>query len=180
MSLSVLFRSCLLCLAGLASAAVAAPSVYNPRETFAPLDFYPPPNAYRASDGTPGPAFWQNRADYTIHAALDPANHSISGTVQIRYTNNSPGALDVIWLLLEQNLYKPESRGNLSLGGRQGVLSEVPLGITQGMTLDDVRVTMNGRAVTVQPIISDTRGQVRLPAPLPTGGKAVIDIRYHY
>jgi len=184
MSLRVLFRSFLLCLAGLACIAAApAPTsagTYNPRETFAPLDFYPPPNAYRAADGTPGPAFWQNRADYTIRAALDPATHAISGTVQIRYTNNSPGAFDVIWLLLEQNLYEPESRGNLSLGGRPGVLSEIPLGITQGMFLDDVRVTMDGRTVAVQPIVSDTRGQIRLPALLPTGGKAVIDIRYHY
>ena len=180
MSLRVLFRSCLLCVVALGCAAAATAGTYNPRETFAPLDFYPPPNAYRAADGTPGPAFWQNRADYTIKAALDPATHSVSGTVQIRYTNNSPGPLDVIWLLLEQNLYKPESRGNLSLGGRPGVLSEVPLGITQGMILDDVRVTMGGRTVAVQPIISDTRGLIRLPAALPTGGKAVVDIRYHY
>jgi Peptidase family M1 domain len=182
MSHRVLFRTFLLCLAGLAcvAAAPAPASSYNPRETFAPLDFYPPPNAYRAADGTPGPAFWQNRADYTIHAALKPATHSISGTVQIRYTNNSPGPLDVIWLLLEQNLYKPESRGNLSLGGRPGVLSEIPLGITDGIILDDVRVTMGGRSFAVQPIISDTRGQIRLPAPLPTGGKAMLDIRYHY
>ena len=186
MSLCVLFRTFLLCVAGLACAAAApAPAPtrtgsYNPRETFAPLDFYPPPTAYRAADGTPGPSFWQNRADYTIHAALDPATHAISGTVQIRYTNNSPGPLNVIWLLLEQNLYKPESRGNLSLGGRPGVLSEVPLGLTQGMILDDVRVTIGGRTVAVQPIISDTRGQIRLPAPLPTGGNAVVDVRYHY
>ncbi len=181
MRLRDLARFCVILLMGLASAAAAAPaSRYNPRETFAPLDLYPPPNAYRSADGTPGPAYWQNRADYTINAALDPATHAISGTVQIRYTNNSPGPLDTIWLLLEQNLYKPESRGNLSLGGRPGVLSEVPLGFTSGMNLDDVRVTVGGRTVAVQPIISDTRGELRLPEALPHGGQAVIDIRYHY
>jgi hypothetical protein len=163
-----------------AAAPRSASSRYNPRETFAPLDFYPPPNIYRSADGTPGPAYWQNRADYTIRARLDPAAHSISGTVQIRYTNNSPGPLDVLWLLVEQNLYKPESRGNLSLGGRPGSLSEVPQGFTQGMVFDDVRVTLGGRTATVQPLVSDTRAQLRLPAPLAPGGKAVIDIRYHY
>jgi hypothetical protein len=160
--------------------ASANPSRYEPRETFAPLDFYPPPNRYRSADGTPGPAFWQNRADYTIRAALDPAAHAISGTVQIRYTNNSPDKLDVLWLLVEQNLYKRESRGNLSLGGRPGSLSEVPQGFTEGMIFDDVRVTVGKRTATVQPLISDTRAQLRLPAPLSTGGKAVVDIRYHY
>jgi hypothetical protein len=161
-------------------ATTAAAGTYNPRETFAPLDFTPPVNAYRAADGTPGPAYWQNRADYTIDARLDPATHAISGTVRIRYTNNSPGTLDVLWLLLEQNLYKPDSRGNLSLGGRPGALSEVPGGFTGGMNLDDVRVTVGGNTVAVQPIVSDTRAQLRLPAPLATGGTAVVDIRYHY
>ncbi|HEY4070582.1 MAG TPA: M1 family metallopeptidase [Sphingomicrobium sp.] len=169
-------RFCLV--AFFATSAIAG--TYNPRETFAPLDFTPAVNAYRSGDGTPGPAFWQNRADYTINARLDPATHSISGTVQIRYTNNSPGALDVLWLMLEQNLYTPDSRGNLSLGGRPGTLSEVPQGFTGGMKLDDVRVTAGGRTAAVQPIISDTRAQLRLPTTLATGGTAVVDIRYHY
>ena len=97
-------------LAVVASAAAAAPpqSKYNPRETFAPLDMTPAVNRYRSGDGTPGPDYWQNRADYTINARLDPATHSISGTVRITYTNNSPGALDVLWLHLEQNLYTPD------------------------------------------------------------------------
>jgi len=180
MSLRVLLRSCLLCVVALGCAAAATAGTYNPRETFAPLDFYPPPNGYRSADGTPGPAYWQNRADYVIRASLDPATHSISGTVQIHYTNNSPGQLDALWLLLEQNLYKPQSRGNLSLGGRPGSLSEVPQGFTQGMILDEVRVTVGGRTAAVQPLVSDTRAQLRLPASLAAGGKAVVDIRYHY
>jgi hypothetical protein len=178
MHLRDIARFCVIALTGLATAAGAG--TYNPRETFAPLDFYPPVNAYRAADGTPGPAYWQNRADYTINARLDPATHAISGTVRIRYTNNSPGELDVLWLQLEQNLYKPDSRGNLSLGGRPGALSEVPGGFTGGMNLDDVRVTVGGRTAAVEPLISDTRAQLRLPAPLATGGTAVVDIRYHY
>jgi hypothetical protein len=178
MRLRDIARFCLIALVG--AAAAAAAGTYNPRETFAPLDFDPPVNAYRSGDGTPGPAYWQNRADYTIDARLDPATHSISGTVRIRYTNNSPGQLDVLWLQLEQNLYTPESRANLSLGGRPGALSEVPGGFSGGMNLDDVRVTVGGRAAAVQPLISDTRAQVRLPAPLATAATAVVDIRYHY
>lgn len=173
----------ILCLAMLALCATA-PAVsqgrYDPRETFAPLDLYPPPNSYRSADGTPGPAFWQNRADYVIKATLDPASHSVSGSVQIHYANNSPDSLDVLWLLLEQNLYKPDSRGNLSLGGRPGSLSQVPGGFTQGMVLDSVQVTVGGTTQVVSPLVSDTRAQLRLPVPLASGSKAVVDIRYHY
>ena len=155
---------------------------YNPRETFAPLDLYPPPNAYRSADGTPGPAYWQNRADYTIRAALDPVSHSLTGAVQIRYTNNSPSSLDVLWLHLEQNLYTAESRGRLSAGGRHGAMAPagVPQGLTEGMILDDVRVSEGGRTVAVKPLVNDTRAQLRLPAPLARGATAVVDIRYHY
>jgi hypothetical protein len=163
-----------------AAAQPASPSRYDPRETFAPLDFSPAVNGYRSADGTPGPAFWQNRADYTIHAALDPATHSISGTIQIRYTNNSPGPLDVLWLLVEQNRYRPDSRGALSANAVPRTDQSGSEDITEGMIFDDVRVTVGGRTVTVQPLISDTRAQLRLPTPLPTGGQAIVDIRYHY
>ncbi|MGN6154898.1 MAG: M1 family metallopeptidase [Sphingomicrobium sp.] len=172
-------RVCLVLLFGLASVA-AAPSQYNPRETFAPLDFAPAVNRYRSGSGLPGPDYWQNRADYTINARLDPATHSITGTVRIHYTNNSPDTLDVLWLQLEQNLYKPDSRGNLSLGGRPGSLSVVPKGFTDGMILDSVQATVGGRTAAVQPLVSDTRAQLRLPAPLPPASQAEVDITYHY
>jgi hypothetical protein len=154
-------------------AAPAAGSGYKPLETFAPLTLDPPVTRYRSSDGTPGPDYWQNRADYTIRATLDPATHSISGTAQIHYTNNSPDVLDVLWLQLEQNSYKPDSRQNLSEGA-------VPGGFTQGMILDSVSVSSGGQAAPVTPLVSDTRAQIRLPVPLAPHSQAILDIRYHY
>src|ERR1019366_7647826 len=53
--------------------------VYDPRETFAPLSLPSPVNAYRSGDGTPGPDYWQNRADYKIAATVDPAKAMLSG-----------------------------------------------------------------------------------------------------
>jgi hypothetical protein len=167
-------------LAAAASVAAAPQSKYDPRETFAPLDLTPAVNRYRSGSGLPGPDYWQNRADYAINAVLDPATHSISGTVRITYTNNSPDTLDALWLNLEQNLYRPDSRGGLSLGGRPGSLSAVPRGFTDGMVLDQVTVTIGGRGARVQPLISDTRAELRLPAPLAPASQAEVDIRYHY
>jgi hypothetical protein len=155
-----------------ATTAAGAPS-YQPRETFAPFDMEQAVNRYRGGDGLPGPDYWQNRADYVIHATLDPAAHTIKGEVAITYTNASPSALDVLWLQLEQNIYRPGSRGSFAQGG-------APRGNTEGMTLDQVTVTLGKTAAAVTPVISDTRAQLRLPTALASGGKAVIHIRYHY
>ena len=127
MRLRDIVRFCLIAL-GVTSAAVTA-GTYNPRETFAPFDMGQAPTVYRSADGRPGPSYWQNGADYTIKASIDPASHVLTGTVDIRYTNNSPLALDVLWLNLEQNRYRPDSRGVLSGG-------TAPAGITEGMSLE--------------------------------------------
>jgi hypothetical protein len=156
-----------------AATTAASGSSYQPRETFAPFDMEQAVNRYRGGDGLPGPDYWQNRADYVIRAMLDPAAHTIKGEVAITYTNASPSALDVLWLQLEQNIYRPGSRGSLAQGG-------APRGNTEGMTLDQVSVTLGKTAVAVTPLISDTRAQLRLPTALASGGKAVIHIRYHY
>ncbi len=171
MRLTDLARICLAAL-GLASVAASAQS-YNPREAFAPFDVGRGPSVYRSGDGHPGPQYWQNRADYTIRARLDAVTHAISGTVEIRYTNNSPGALDVLWLNLEQNRYRPDSRGNLSSG-------TAPMGLTEGMALDSVRLVQGKQSIAIQPLISDTRAEVTLPAPLRHGTTAVLRIAYHY
>ena len=174
MSMRALARALAAVLTLATIAAAPAPATgYSPLETFAPLELDPPVTRYRSPDGTPGPDYWQNRADYVIHATLDPATHSISGTAQIRYTNNSPNTLDVLWLQLEQNSYKPESRQNLSEGA-------VPGGFTQGMSLDSVSVNIGRQTASVTPLISDTRAQIRLPAPAPPHSQTIVEIRYHY
>ena len=173
MTLKAFARTLAAVLAFATMAAAPPPTKYNPLETFAPFHMDTSVNRYRSSDGTPGPDYWQNRADYTIRAALDPASHSISGNEQIRYTNNSPDTLDVLWLLLEQNLYKQESRGALTNG-------EIPGGFTEGMLLDSVSVSAGGRTAVVAPFVSDTRAQLRLPTPLAPHSQAIVDIRYHY
>src|SRR6266705_1776882 len=65
----------------------------------------------RDGSGSPGPRYWQQRADYTIHATLDTTTHTIAGSETIRYANNSPDTLRYLWLQLDQNLYKANSRG---------------------------------------------------------------------
>lgn len=162
----------LLALAASSAWGAAGAQTYQPRETFAPFDMGQPVNGYRGANGVPGPACWQNRADYALHATLDTARKSITGTATITYTNNSPDTLEVLWLQLDQNLYTPGSRGRAAGGGSR------PVGTTGGMILDSVGVGAAGKAVV--PLISDTRAQIRLPTPLAPHASTIVTIRYHY
>src|SRR6202161_2100262 len=81
-----------------AQAAAAAPDrstmpAYDPRLTFAPLTLPDPINAYRSSNGAPGPSYWQNQADYEMHATLDTKAKVLENDEVITYTNNSPDSL---------------------------------------------------------------------------------------
>ncbi|HWA30759.1 MAG TPA: hypothetical protein VG867_06665, partial [Rhizomicrobium sp.] len=101
---------------GAARKAEPPKSVFEPLETFAPLALPDPVNAYRSGDGSPGANYWQNRADYEIHATLDTATKTLSADETITYTNNSPTDLDSVWLQLEQNAYRKDSRARYAFG----------------------------------------------------------------
>jgi len=75
----------------------------------------PAPNLIREGSGRPGPRYWQQRADYDLRSSLDTAAHTISGTETLRYTNNSPDTLTYLWLQLDQNIYRANSRGAASV-----------------------------------------------------------------
>ena len=132
---------------------------------FAPL-VLPTPNQYRAADGRPGPAYWQQRNDYRIEATLDPTTHTVAGTVRLTYTNNSPQALDYVWMHLEQNLFEPASRGALRTPPDSRWRGSFPEG---GFRLGTVSVD----GEVVRPVIDDTRMRLDLPEPLEDDGGRV-------
>lgn len=143
---------------------------------FARLDRmeWPGPNRYRAADGSPGPEYWQQRADYAITATLDTAQQSVSGRVAITYTNNSPDTLRYVWLQLDQNLYRSGSTGSalFTQDSRWGVR-----GFEGGY---DIRnLTVNGKPTASH--TNDTMMRVELPAPLaPKGGRATIAMDFRF
>lgn len=161
------------------AASVAAPPppvlpAPDPARIFAPLAYPSPVNVYRSGGGAPGPAYWQNGADYDIKAAIDPANRLLSGSETITYVNNSPDTLDVLWLQLDQNIYRDGSRGSFANPERTTQH-------TDGAAIESVAVEQDGKSIPVTPVISDTRMQVPLPAPLDgKGGKIRLKIAWHY
>lgn len=162
------------------SAAGGTAGSADPFQTFAALAGsngveWPGPNQYRSASGAPGPAYWQQRADYSIQATLDTANGgSVSGAVTIRYTNNSPDTLRFLWLQLDQNLYRPGSKGAslFPADSRWGVR-----GFRGGYDLGAVSV--DGRAV--DPRVDDTMMRLDLAQPVaPRGGRSTVTLRFRF
>ncbi|MBC8987777.1 M1 family metallopeptidase [Pedobacter sp. N36a] len=72
------------------------------------------PNSYRSASGAPGPAYWQQRADYEINAELDEKNLRLKGSESITYYNNSPDPLSYLWVQLDENEHKSTSDNKLT------------------------------------------------------------------
>lgn len=158
----------------LATTLGATAGTYDPRETFAPFTYPQPVNAYRSGSGMPGPLFWQNRADYDLAATLDPVKNTLVGKATIHYTNNSPDALDVLWVQMDENRFTEDARGNFT-----GDKAEKRH--TEGYRIASVTVSQGGQATKATYVVSDTRMQVRLPQALAAkGGKVDVTIEYSY
>ena len=89
-----------------------AVSKYDYHDAFAPFFYSKNGTSMRSASGQPGAEYWQNSADYKLTAKLDEKNNEISGTGIITYTNNSPDKMAFVWMNLDQNLFKADSRGN--------------------------------------------------------------------
>jgi Peptidase family M1 domain len=160
---------------------------------FSPLRF-PEPNGVRRADGSPGPAYWQQRADYVLKATLDTAAKRVTATEQIRYTNNSPDTLRFVWMQMDQNLFKPGSVGSLlfaqeSRFGGAGFQGGFEIqSITQTQPAAGGR-TPGGRkkpkpapapSAPLRTRVDDTMMYVELAVPLAPGATTQLDLSYGF
>jgi Peptidase family M1 domain len=165
----------LFCLNAMMIVPAVAQSPYDAHKAFSPLFYTHNGNEFRSADGSPGPAYWQNRADYKVDASFDTAASVLAGKVDITYTNNSPDALSFVWLELDQNIDRKDSRESEM---------EQP-GVTEtgenGFNFSSVQVMQNGQWKDADYLVDGTRMQIRLPEKVtPKGGKLQIKINYHY
>ncbi|MDN3546796.1 M1 family metallopeptidase [Mucilaginibacter aquaedulcis] len=152
---------------------------YDQHKVFTPL-FYPEKgNEFRNSGGAPGAKYWQNRADYKLNINLDTAKHRLDGSALITYTNNSPDALGFLWLQVEQNIYREDSRAEATSplsGGRFNNRR-----YTKGDEIKAIYVVKNGKTEKADYIVTDTRLQIKLKDSLKAGGsKLQIKIEYGF
>jgi hypothetical protein len=156
---------------------------YNYHDAFAPFFYTKNGSEFRAADGQPGPKYWQNRADYQLSAKLNDQTNEVVGSEILNYTNNSPQKLDFLWMQLDQNLFKSDSRGSAIIppsGSRNGGQGDMSKG---GYNIKSVKlIGAKGAApVEVKYLIDDTRMQIFLPTGVTAnGGQVKLAIEYSF
>ncbi len=160
-------------------------SKYDYHDAFAPGFYTKNASETRSAGGQPGPKYWQNRTDYQLTANLNDKNSEIIGTEILTYTNNSPDKLAFLWMNVDQNLFKKDSRGNAVIpisGSRNGADGE---DFDGGHKIKSVKViaTIGGKSVEKEAKFSvvDTRMQIILPQELNANGASIkIKIDFSY
>ncbi|WP_214225900.1 M1 family metallopeptidase [Pedobacter sp. B4-66] len=142
------------------------------------------PNYYRSASGAPGPAYWQQRADYEINAELDEKNLKLNGSETITYYNNSPDPLSYLWVQLDENQNKATSDNKLTQTSK----------IKEKMTLDDfsdiigrnddlgvkiIKIT-DEKGTTLPYVINNTMMRIDLPTVLKPKEKYKLKITWNY
>jgi hypothetical protein len=158
---------------------------YNYNDAFSPLFYTKNGNDYRSAGGQPGPNYWQNRADYKLSVRLNDQTNEISGTEIITYTNNSPDKLGFVWMQLDQNLFKSDSRGTAIIpptGSRNGAHGQQYDG---GYKIKSVKLISLEKGKTtessVEFLIEDTRMQIYFPSAISAGGGQIkLKIEYSF
>src|SRR6266498_3149388 len=140
--------------------AEAQESKYNQHETFDPLFYSQSGNDYRTGSGEPGPKYWQNRADYKINCTLDTSLHRLTSDVEITYTNNSPDNLRFVWLQVDQNIYRNDSRASATTTEAGGRWANEKF--TEGDLVKSISGDAGGTSYTPKYLITDTRMQIWL------------------
>jgi len=184
LKLTMLWGAALLFSAANVSAQQSTPDSikYNNLDIFGPIVWPTTSGGTRSAAGKPGEHYWQNRPDYVIHASLNEGKQdtTVNGDVAITYTNNSPDQLEYLWLQLDQNLFKPDSRGAamVPLTGDRFDVKGFKKG---GYHIASVTVTYKGQTYTVTPVITDARMQVKLKTPMGGhGDKIVVKVNYSF
>ena len=181
MKLTILLGTVLLAAGPALAQTINTGPAYDARTLFNPSFIEQLSTPTRTAGGQPGSQYWQNAADYRIDARLDEKAARVSATVAITYTNNSPDALSFVWLQVDQNLYREDSRGAAITPVGGGRFGNNARGFQGGDSLQSVSIELHGKKMKANYRVTDTRMQIMLPEALkPNGDKLKIDIAYGF
>lgn len=143
------------------------------------------PNMFRTASGAPGPAYYQQRADYQINLELDDKLSRIYGSETVTYYNNAPESLDYLWVQLDQNIAKRTSQTPLidnqtmppATSAENFTNSYLGKGFDGGYNLDYVK---DAKGNAMKYTINNTMMRIDLPQPLKKGEKVVFSIKWWY
>lgn len=161
------------------------PGHYNTNKFKQLYEEFATPNTFRTASGAPGPDYYQQQADYVMDIRLDDENARIYGEETITYTNNSPDALEFLWLQLDQNVRAKDSKAPLRNGS----------GVSMAYTADNFAQTFMGepfdggfniewvkdaRGAALSHVINFTMMRIDLPTPLLAGQTYSFSVKWWY
>ncbi|WP_405325549.1 M1 family metallopeptidase [Leeuwenhoekiella sp. LLG6367-2.1] len=142
------------------------------------------PNQFRTASGAPGPAYYQNEADYEIKIELNDDNHTISGYETITYKNNSPDKLEYLWVQLDQNIRKKDSPA-LEKDGSGFAPVNQPGSIVNSYMKEPfdggfniLEVTQDGKPL--KHMINFTMMRIDMPQPLAPGEEFEFSVKWNF
>jgi hypothetical protein len=148
-------------------------------------DLLATPNMYRSASGAPGPAYYQQQADYKIDIELDDKNSKLMGSETVTYTNNSPDTLEYLWVQLDQNQQAKTSQTPLAESQRidqvlptekfaSDYLKEKP---DRGFHIEYVK---DVKGAPLSYTINQTMMRINLPAPMKPGTTFTFSTKWWY
>ncbi|WP_411767906.1 M1 family metallopeptidase [Winogradskyella sp. A3E31] len=148
-------------------------------------DEFSTPNMFRTGSGAPGPAYYQQQADYKMDIEIDDDNARLYGNETITYTNNSPDPLKYLWVQLDQNMRAPDSKTPLI--NSSGVTPATTASRISSSYLEEAKERgFNIESVTnvdgtpLPHTINRTMMRVELPEVMKTGDKFSFKIKWWY
>ncbi|MGB3606391.1 MAG: M1 family metallopeptidase [Psychroserpens sp.] len=143
------------------------------------------PNMFRTGSGAPGPAYYQQQADYKMDIEINDETAVLSGNETITYTNNSPDVLTYLWVQLDQNVRIKEAPKDAIATSRivpaqsasKFTSSFMNENFDGGFNIENVSTT-DGKVLPYT--INQTMMRVELPKALKTGEKFEFKIKWWY
>ena len=148
-------------------------------------ELLPTPGPTRTASGAPGPAYWQQRADYDIEVALDEQTRRMTGLAKIKYHNHSPDPLGYLWVQLDNNNLESHSEG--ALARTTSELDRLTYDALESMLAReefdggiDVLGVRDGSGSDLQHIVVGTMMRVDLTEPLASGAAQDFEVEWTY
>ncbi len=143
------------------------------------------PNMFRTASGAPGPAYYQQQADYKIDIELDDKNTKIFGKETITYHNNAPEGLEYLWIQLDQNQNARSSKSPLVENQRMDQ-ALTPSGFARKYVEEDfdggfnIEYVQDASGKPMRYVINETMMRIDLPKPLKPNEKISFSIKWWY
>ena len=143
------------------------------------------PNQYRSASGAPGPAYYQQQADYKIDIFLNDDTSVLSGRETITYTNNSPDVLEYLWVQLDQNVRASDSKSPLieANGAAPAQQASTFVNSYMGQAFDGgfkIEYVKDRKGNNLPYIINRTMMRIDIPKAMAPGDSYSFDIKWWY